>query len=322
MLYFQSILKAKCCGNYICLFCTKEYLQTKHIYERNENMPPNFLEDLKSNILLNEISCPHCFTHGFHINTVTPAEQVRDYSMRVPSGASSYYASQASPIRIGESFEELKRKVIPYKVLSQKSDNPHPTTTSPSLNPIPGSSSSSANNSPSLRLALPLEDLYSNHPSSRSRPGSSRVAGIAMEGTGGNESPLLSPQSTYRSRENSPTHHTHPVQTELELSSVETLPAPTNLFARTMPIRDATENDANGPVLGSWRRSTPSHPSQQVLSQSMDEVSESVEALDDSLAGMRILARHETFERDFATDMVRGVFHSAFNLRQVPIHQQ
>lgn len=336
MLYFKSILKSKCCGNYICFLCTKDYLHTKHVYDKNqwnplivppssssssgnhyhnhnhhngnnENVAPNFFEDIKNNILLNEIACPHCFTHGFHINHVTSSEKVRDYSMRLPfEGSYSTGHAQPSPIRVGESFEELKRKMIPFKVLSHSNSM---SCNSTDLNPA-------SNTTPVPRLSIQVEE--SHNLSSRSRgdrdlisSSSARIAGIAM--TEGNESPLLSPQSTYRSRENSPTSDHRHRQADLEFSSTEAL-SPTNLFARTLPI-----NDDQGPAAVTiFRRSSREY---ERLKTSMDDVSESVDPLDDSLAGMRILARKERVERDLATDVIKGVFSNAFSHRQIHIHQ-
>ena len=321
MLHFQSILKSKCCGNYICLFCTKDYLQTKHVYERNENISPDFIEDLRTNILLDEISCPHCFTQGFHISTVHTQEKVRDYSMKNTSNNSSNYNyPQPSPVRVGESFEDLKRKMIPFKVLSQNNSNTSSVKTmeQEKLSAQNGQTSinSSSQNSPALRLNL-NELGNNNHLTLGSRPGSGRVTGIALMNdneNNGNQSPLLSPQSTYRSTRNSPTNR--PDHTDYEYSSNEAF-SPQVLFARTGPLPKDEEEERD--LISSLPQRPPIIKKERSLSSSIDEASESVDNLEDSLAGMRVLARSEHY-RDhqiIARDMVQGFFDTAFTSRQI-----
>eukprot|EP01031_Cornospumella_fuschlensis_P029023 gene29023-35032_t len=71
------------------------------------------IDDMALHEGLAQIHCPHCLSIGFRPVRVDSQEMVRDYSYQHPS-ASSY--TQASPLKVGETFEDMKRKMIPYKV--------------------------------------------------------------------------------------------------------------------------------------------------------------------------------------------------------------
>lgn len=130
MLYFKTILKTKCCGNYMCFVCTRDYVHTKGLDYVNR------LEHLEDNVLLEEIPCPHCFTQGFFPVVVKKTDTIRDYSMH--DQPKSHYAAQPSPLRVGESFEDMKRKMIPFKALaaipSSSSMSPEPSQHQPQHN--------------------------------------------------------------------------------------------------------------------------------------------------------------------------------------------
>lgn len=112
MLHFQHILKSPCCRNYLCLTCTKDWLKSKNVDHIR-------LDDLATHRGLDAISCPHCTSLGFHPQRVSAREAVRDYSQHIQPSSSSMYPL-ASPLRIGESFEDMKRKMVPYRISSQQ----------------------------------------------------------------------------------------------------------------------------------------------------------------------------------------------------------
>jgi len=163
MLYFKTILKSPCCGNYICFMCTKDYLHAKGIDFVTK------LEHLQENVLLEEISCPHCLTHGFFPSIVHSHETIRDYSYR---DQPKVQYNQPSPLRIGESFEDMKRKMIPFQVLSS----------------IP-SSSSLSNKSPShpasSATSMSLMDGNTEEEEGDSSSKRTRVRGGGLGGLGG-----------------------------------------------------------------------------------------------------------------------------------------
>ena len=125
MLFFKEIMKSGCCGNYICMDCFTGYLQSKGI----DNSFTKDTETMLKNVILEDITCPHCLHNGFQPSFVGEHDEIRDYSRKIPilqmesivnrSGSSKNNPPPPSPLRIGESFEDLKRKMIPYKLQSR-----------------------------------------------------------------------------------------------------------------------------------------------------------------------------------------------------------
>jgi hypothetical protein len=365
MLYYQSILKSQCCNNYLCIFCTKDYLLTKHIidkkaYENKENhRSEELLNEITDNALMNEINCPHCIRKGFSIIKVSRNEEVRDYSMRNNPGINSYPLSAASPVKIGESFEELKRKMIPFRihndniVKSVEKFSSSPRSINEMNTPLVtayarvSSFRDTSDHSPIVN-ATPLllnDDEFDRNDYSPARSerlistasNSVRIGGIAMldlnrdERRDGNGSPLLSPQSTYRSRGNSPTvrdnehEHDHNAGSngdcyDLSITSAagDAFSPAANLFARTAPL-SARREDPITPQRDEFNERRRSRNEDRVyyenrLSDSVDELSESVES---SLVGLRIV--HRMDHGLLARDIVQGVFSTAFTQRTVQI---
>eukprot|EP01041_Mallomonas_annulata_P001223 gene1223-2377_t len=110
MSFFRDILKSTCCGNYICFPCCFEFLHIRgvQISTVNEIFDPALLKDIR---------CPNCGTLGFTPCLVALQDGVRDY---FSNAVSSSKWRDASPIRIGDSFEELKRKMITYKDMERQ----------------------------------------------------------------------------------------------------------------------------------------------------------------------------------------------------------
>ena len=125
MEFYKSILKSNtCCGNYICLGCCIDYLGSR-------NLPASCCNDiLNAQTSLRGIPCPSCSTIGFSPALVLNEEAVRDYhfsdagssTKRKPLGISNTNINR-SPVRIGDSFEELKRKMIPFQVQVAQQDD-------------------------------------------------------------------------------------------------------------------------------------------------------------------------------------------------------
>jgi len=111
MQYFREIMKMKCCGNYLCISCCKDYANTKKI-DLIGISHITLIEERFVNP--NNTPCPHCGVTGFHPMGVSFEEIIRDYSTR--NGPKDQFTNPGySPLRVGESFEDLKRKMIPYK---------------------------------------------------------------------------------------------------------------------------------------------------------------------------------------------------------------
>ena len=115
MQHFDKTMKTKCCANYMCRRCFYEYVQTK---KQNLALSSSTIEDILDSPLLSEITCPHCITQGFHLDTVGDDENVRDYSRSAIA-----FSIPPSPVRVGESFDDLKRKMVPFKRSERDNDD-------------------------------------------------------------------------------------------------------------------------------------------------------------------------------------------------------
>lgn len=116
MQYYKIIAKTKCCGNSLCKQCIREYCATKRV---TMDLGADLVEMESRLMASNSINCPHCQLQGFHIAFVGADDVVRDYTYTIPpvivGNGLEYELMQHSPIRIGESFEGLKRKMIKFR---------------------------------------------------------------------------------------------------------------------------------------------------------------------------------------------------------------
>lgn len=117
MEYFLKILTSKCCGNYTCLSCSITYLGTKDI---TINTADELLKLGKNKF--KDISCPHCNRDEYQIELVLPQDSIRDYRINIPNTITTNDSS-ISPLRIGDSFEDMKRKMKPFDISRSASIN-------------------------------------------------------------------------------------------------------------------------------------------------------------------------------------------------------
>jgi hypothetical protein len=82
MEFFESIMRTKCCGNYICLKCTIEYLNAKGFVAES-------VREIIGNALLKNVNCPNCFSTGFNPQLVEKNDSIRDYSREVTGGSNT-----------------------------------------------------------------------------------------------------------------------------------------------------------------------------------------------------------------------------------------
>jgi hypothetical protein len=117
MAYYQDILKTNCCGNYVCLRCCKDYLLA-------QGLEAESVCDIVGNSYLQSVSiaCPHCTTPGFDPKLVLLQDDVRDYSTKDPQHEQRQQQLQQqqqdnaqSPVKVGDTFEDLKRKMVPFR---------------------------------------------------------------------------------------------------------------------------------------------------------------------------------------------------------------
>ena len=110
---FRSGYKSTCRGHYLCYNCCITYIRTKSV---------RYIDDLydKRHVLYGRIDCPNCTLVGFRPEVVKVTEEVRDYSMKHTNDNSFYI----SPVKIGDSFEDLKRKMVSYDSPKNEIHNP------------------------------------------------------------------------------------------------------------------------------------------------------------------------------------------------------
>ena len=157
--------------------CTKDFLAAK-----------GFEADSASIILANiptykdHVPCPHCFTNGFHPIVVNTEEEIRDYkgaNIKLtisPRNLTTITTSNSSdgiayggrqshtPLKIGDTFEDLKRKMIPFAV------NNHKTTTANNNNDQYQDKENLKHyeNSPGIRISPRVPSPYTSSSSSSS----------------------------------------------------------------------------------------------------------------------------------------------------------
>lgn len=137
MQYYKIIAKTKCCGNSLCKHCIREYCATKRV---TMDLGADLVEMESRLMASNSISCPHCQLQGFHIAYVGADDAVRDYTYTIPpliiGNGQEYDLMQHSPIRIGESFEGLKRKMIKFRSSNSGTAMSLESNQSEEINPI------------------------------------------------------------------------------------------------------------------------------------------------------------------------------------------
>jgi hypothetical protein len=122
MEFFKHILKSKCCGNYICLSCCVTFLSSQDLQVGNVNDILSSHNEFK----MKSLDCPHCCQNGFEPQLVVLQDSVRDYSMNSPKflfDDDNNNNISHSPVKIGDSFESLKRKMKPFSSKSNLTGN-------------------------------------------------------------------------------------------------------------------------------------------------------------------------------------------------------
>lgn len=163
MSFYQDIFTSSaCCRHYICSECTTDYLIKR-------NHPVNTLNDILLGSPYHNLACPHCNTVGFSPTLVSPHEGVRNY---LDSATPVQQISYPSPMKIGDSFEDMKRKMAS---ISQKSNE-----TGSSKQLLPPSGNRIRQFSPDSDITrcidpLPFPSLDEHGTESHSNPSSSRA---------------------------------------------------------------------------------------------------------------------------------------------------
>jgi hypothetical protein len=118
MQYYKDMMKSMCCGHHICNTCCKDYLKGKGVSMKT------FLNKSFTGNSWSTIVCPNCSTVGFSAKEVEANESHRDYARTPLQEMSSRSARRRlvqghgdnSPLRAGDDFETLKRKMVPFQL--------------------------------------------------------------------------------------------------------------------------------------------------------------------------------------------------------------
>jgi len=108
MCHHKKILEASCCKHYMCHQCTHDMLCAKGMDAAIHFDPGN---------LPVQMDCPHCMQPNLALNVVAEGNQVRTYFDEEEGEASTSTAAKGpeSPIKIGDSFDAIRRKMFTYE---------------------------------------------------------------------------------------------------------------------------------------------------------------------------------------------------------------
>ena len=107
MLFYDKMLKASCCGQYICDTCAIAFLKGKSI-------------DCDSAALLGRLpptECPYCTDTGLKFEQVHASELARNYedspavAQKLASRVPKQEPGAPSPLKSGDTYEDMKRKM-------------------------------------------------------------------------------------------------------------------------------------------------------------------------------------------------------------------
>jgi hypothetical protein len=119
MFYCQEVQETDCCYNYICYQCALQYVAGKGRVDKNIKSIPKSLTG---------VSCPHCATNDLVLKEVCKSAPVRLYHDTPPTleqgdkfdndpaneNVPSFRRHCTSPVKIGDSFDDLKRKMLSF----------------------------------------------------------------------------------------------------------------------------------------------------------------------------------------------------------------
>eukprot|EP00741_Cyanophora_paradoxa_P008178 tig00000025_g7914.t1 len=160
MLFFPAMLRASCCAQYVCETCALAYVKGRNGFPRGA--PSHALPER-----LPAMECPYCAVDGFQILPVDAAEEARKYedspgvqhkreavAQRRASGGGAYCPS---PLKIGDSFEALKAKMITFEQAGYRTGPPEPPAPSvpDSARAAPGARTPPPGTPPRAAASLP-----------------------------------------------------------------------------------------------------------------------------------------------------------------------
>jgi hypothetical protein len=121
MLYFKSISRMSCCQQYICTFCVTDYVARQGV----KLAPAD--DDGQPATLPAGLSCPCCSMAGLdlRVEKVDASEEARSYldSPRTRANMPPIRESLLSPLRIGESFDAMLRKMLTFEAVGYRASS-------------------------------------------------------------------------------------------------------------------------------------------------------------------------------------------------------
>eukprot|EP00002_Diphylleia_rotans_P028827 TRINITY_DN5829_c0_g1_i6.p2 TRINITY_DN5829_c0_g1~~TRINITY_DN5829_c0_g1_i6.p2 ORF type:complete len:339 (-),score=64.66 TRINITY_DN5829_c0_g1_i6:252-1268(-) len=112
MLYYSDILKTDCCDQYICLDCVLSFLKGKGALSPDAEVLPFDLP---------LVSCLYCTKEPFMLSHPKRSDTAKDYGdgSKSPRLRSE---SKTAPLKIGDSFDTMKEKMILFESISKPAD--------------------------------------------------------------------------------------------------------------------------------------------------------------------------------------------------------
>lgn len=196
MLFYEGMLKAGCCDQYICQDCAMSYLAGKSI----DCDAASLIEELPP------IDCPYCANDGLVFMTVPLSELPRRYedspavAAKLASRVRPVAPGAPSPLKTGDTFEDMKRKMTFFDEGKDTSGTPRSQANS-SNNSIHNSSAgsvsghnssldSSGNSSAgAVDVRAQLEQSFKNLPTLPESPFSANEGSPSRPEEGGEEDP-------------------------------------------------------------------------------------------------------------------------------------
>jgi len=144
MFYYKDILGTACCKNYVCYTCAVEYIKGKgdsptgggamryavpQASPPNENLGTDIETDMDYDIpsQLPSMPCPHCQSNDVQLARVSRDSPLRNYNTSPGAGARPNVNPAHSPVKVGDSFDALRRKMLTFEEeaeLSNTSEQP------------------------------------------------------------------------------------------------------------------------------------------------------------------------------------------------------
>lgn len=191
MMYFECVFEAKCCGHTVCDECAMEFNKsvnkdvtatptTGEATQADKDADASVACDAEQSIPLTprktssqrlEVECPFCRHEGLEMKLITPGEagnHLRNYDdspaasreetpMRANAGRGM---AKPSPLKVGDSFEKMKAKMVPFQGPPPGERPPLPPRSTGNIGKVASASENQGEDSlPHEVNATPMRDI-------------------------------------------------------------------------------------------------------------------------------------------------------------------